>query len=316
MINAPLFFELAPWTVCLGLALAVRDSVHGPPPPSHPFLSISEHPLWTGTWLLLGSGFLGMACWGHEATFGPFASLCFAFPVATNIVRHHLGQQRVQRTRAQRETAWLIWRRGSIQDEIMRAREHEAMDRRLRRCRSTLLLSRGDAQDLDFLFDQLESKLNQHPKDTDLAVQLVGGVAAHLRHVFMERDQDDLPLHEACRHIARWADWLNTMGLTQLEVVGAPDLMHVSASKKVPSMLFLGAAEQMGIAALADSNPGPIEWRWAIQDATVVFTSSQGPIGPWSSHAVQDWDAAFMLRHGGIAHAGGAWHCELPLLPS
>jgi hypothetical protein len=106
------------------------------------------------------------------------------------------------------------------------------------------------------------------------------------------------------------------MGLTQLEVVGAPDLMHVSASKKVPSMLFLGAAEQMGIAALADANPGPIEWRWAIQDATVVFTSSQGPIGPWSSHAVQDWDAAFMLRHGGIAHAGGAWHCELPLLPS
>jgi len=29
----------------------------------------------------------------------------------------------------------------------------------------------------------------------------------------------------------------------------------------------------------------------------------------------KDWDTAFMLRHGGIAHAGGSWHFELPLIP-
>ena len=32
--------------------------------------------------------------------------------------------------RATREMSWIIWRRGSIQNDIMRAREHEATDRR------------------------------------------------------------------------------------------------------------------------------------------------------------------------------------------
>ena len=38
-------------------------------------------------------------------------------------------------------------------------REHEAMDRRMRRCRSTLLLSRDDGDDVDHLFRTLESVL-------------------------------------------------------------------------------------------------------------------------------------------------------------
>ena len=64
-----------------------------------------------------------------------------------------------EEARASQEMAWIVWRRGSIQDGIMQAREHEAMDRQMRRCRSTLLLSRDDGDDVDHLFRTLESVL-------------------------------------------------------------------------------------------------------------------------------------------------------------
>jgi hypothetical protein len=316
MMNLPLFFGLAPWMACLAMALAMRDNVHGPVPLPHPLERPKAKSLWVGLPCLTGTGCFIFGCFQNAGIQWPLASLLFSIPLATKLVLHQLGHQKAHLTRVNQEMAWLIWRRGSIQDEIMRAREHEAMDRRLRRCRSTLLLSRGDAKDLQFLFGQLEKKLSLQPKNTDLAVLLIGGIAAHLRHVFMERDQDDLPLLEACQHIARWAEWLRTMGLDQLRVTGAPDTNHQSASKRVPSMLLLGAAEQMGIVALSESPVEHLEWQWVVHETSVSLTSSHGPIGPGSEHSAKDWDAAFMLRHGGIAHAGGAWNYELPLLPA
>lgn len=216
---------------------------------------------------------------------------------------------------ASQEMAWIVWRRGSIQDEIMRAREHEAMDRRMRRCRSTLLLSREDGKDAHHLFRTLEHTLSDPSVNRHAAASLVGGMAAHLRHVFIERDRDDLGFGEAARHIARWAAWLEELGAGPIEVRGAPQPGSTFYTRKVPSTLFLGMAERMGIALLEDRARDTVYWTWSVESDRVRLSTSSGPMTPRSESTAQDWDTAFMLRHGGISHAAGFWHFELPLIP-
>lgn len=217
--------------------------------------------------------------------------------------------------RAARDMSWIIWRRGSIQDDIMRAREHEAMDRRMRRCRSTLLLSRDDGHDLHHLFHTLERRLTDPELDRHQAAALVGGMATHLRHVFMERDRDDIAFGETAGHVARWARWLEQLGSGPIHIVGAPAPGSPLYARKVPSTLFLGMAERMGMALLERESETAVEWTWSVESDRATLSTSDGPATLWTDSAAQDWDTAFLLRHGGIAHAGGCWHFELPLIP-
>ena len=220
-----------------------------------------------------------------------------------------------EEARASQEMAWIVWRRGSIQNEIMRAREHEAMDRRMRRCRSTLLLSQEDGKDTQHLFQTLERTLADTTVDRHSAASLVGGMAAHLRNVFIERDQDDVSFGETAGHIARWARWLEELGAGTISVFGAPVPGSALYARKVPSTLFLGMAERMGLSLLEQGGAGSVQWTWSVESDRVRLSTSGRPMSPWSESTAKDWDTAFMLRHGGIAHAGGSWHFELPLIP-
>jgi len=222
-------------------------------------------------------------------------------------------QKRDRLETVSRERQHIIAQRGTVQQQIMRAREAEAMERRMRRCKSALLLSKGNAEDLDFLLARLEQRVADGDMEGPDPTELVGGMAAHLRHVFIERDQDDLPLTEVIRHVDRWAGWLRELGVT-IHVGGHAALRELPPSSKVPSMLFLGAAERWGIDALREHRTAPMAWTWTVSEGMVHLESDANLSSTWPRHLLKDWDAAFMLRHGGIAHAGGRWDCQLPLL--
>lgn len=197
----------------------------------------------------------------------------------------------------------------------MRAREREAMDRRMRRCQSSLLLSRGEDHDLDFLFLSLEKRLMNPRVSAHVAGDLVGGIAAHLRHVFIERDRDELPTEDICRHIRRWAMWLQDMGVPAIEVKGEPAPGSQTSRMRAPSMLFLGAVEHVGLTALRATSPPKMVWRWSFGQNRIRLDIEEGPVLLWPDEERSDWDAAFLLRHGGLAHAGGCWQLDLPLIP-
>lgn len=224
-------------------------------------------------------------------------------------LKHRRRQQELD------EMQWIIRQRGSVQDQIMRACEREAMERRLRRCQSTLMLTRRGGQDLTSLFHKLESTVAGMADASHDAAALVGAFATHLRHVFMESDRDDIPLGEACEHVARWGRVLRTLGLSRLSISGAPDAASPYLERRIPALLLLGATERLGVAALEAGPDTSLEWRWSISEETARLEAHDGGALCLPDAEFRDWDAAFMLRHGGIAHAGGAWTFELPLLP-
>lgn len=270
-----------PWTLALGLALAIGFWQAHPGP----------------EWCL----FLGVSGWAS----------CPWLLRSVLVSAAHQKQRRTEMVAQERH--WIIAQRGTVQQQIMRAREAEVMERRMRRCKSALLLSRGNAEDLDFLLRRLDDAIARDGVDGGTAAEWVGGMAAHLRNVFIERDRDDLPLEDAVRHIRRWAAWLNDMGLD----IAVEDLRPRDGrltAPKVPSMLFLGAAERWGIDALRANREERITWTWSISEGSVHLKSDGAGPQSWPSHTLKEWDHAFMLRHGGIAHAGGGWECQLPLL--
>ena len=225
-------------------------------------------------------------------------------------------KSRMERWRDEsRQMAWIIQQRGSVQDQIMRACERVAMERRLRRCQATLMLTRRGGQDLSVLFRRLEERvedLEQSPMD---AAALVGAFAAHLRHVFMESDRDDISVSEACSHVDRWAAVIRALGASEIHIDGAPPPSSNLANRRIPAMLILGATERLGVSTLVNRNAAPAHWRWTFGRQTVKLESKGGAALVLPPEEYRDWDAAFMLRHGGIAHAGGSWYFELPLLP-
>ena len=323
-----LFWTLLPWMTLVVLAASARP--WSAPDETEEFLSLAVDALPSDMpskprvpfrlfWLRLLPAALALAIllsWCVRMPAEPWAILGVLPLVPLHLICHrHTQRIRLEETRSAREMAWIIWRRGSIQNDIMRAREHEAMDRRMRRCRSTLLLSRDDGHDVHQLFRTLEHRLTCPELDRHQAAALVGGMATHLRHVFMERDRDDIAFGETAGHVARWATWLEQLGSGPIVIAGAPAPGSPLYARKVPSTLFLGMAERMGMALLErESNP-PVQWTWSIDSDRVKLSTSDGPISLWSDSSAQDWDTAFLLRRGGIAHAGGSWHFELPLIP-
>ena len=210
---------------------------------------------------------------------------------------------------------WIIRRRGAVQDQIMRACESEAMERRLRRCQATLMMTRHGGRDLASLFRILEDRVASMSHDTMEAAAVIGAFAAHLRHVFMESDRDDLPLVEACHHVERWGLVLRALGSAELVITGAPAPQDALAQRRIPAILMLGATERLGMAALENDAAETLYWDWSFTGHIARLEARGG--APLTLHGDEwkDWDAAFMLRHGGIAHAGGTWSFELPLLP-
>ena len=220
------------------------------------------------------------------------------------------------RRRAAEERAWIIRQRGTVQDQIMRACEREAMERRLRRCQATLMMTRRGGRDLGRLFRRLEAQVATMSEDNLGAAGIIGAFAAHLRHVFMESDRDDIPLGEVCHHIERWASVLRALGCGDVTITGSPSPASPQHRRRVPAMLLLGATERLGMAALESEAGAPLHWRWVLEEHTVRLESEGGGGLAIPDADLRDWDAAFMLRHGGIAHAGGVWSFELPLLPA
>ena len=225
-------------------------------------------------------------------------------------------KSRMERWRDEsRQMAWIIQQRGSVQDQIMRACEREAMERRLRRCQATLMLTRRGGQDLSVLFRRLEERVEDLEQSPMEAAALVGAFAALLRHVFMESDRDDISVSEACSHVDRWAAVIRALGASEIHIDGAPPPSSNLANRRIPAMLILGATERLGVSTLVNRNAAPAHWRWTFGRQTVKLESKGGAALVLPPEEYRDWDAAFMLRHGGIAHAGGSWYFELPLLP-
>ena len=322
-----LLLVLLPWMLLLAILMAgrpwnpLRDGQGSPPlaPSESVVLPADRTPLRLNWPLALAPALallMAIQTWPWTAE-APGLLLCgiTGLPVLWLACRHSALNSAKEEARASQEMAWIVWRRGSIQNEIMRAREHEAMDRRMRRCRSTLLLSQEDGKDTHHLFQTLERTLSDPAVDRHSAASLVGGMAAHLRNVFIERDRDDVSFGETAGHIARWARWLEELGAGTISVFGAPVPGSALHARKVPSTLFLGMAERMGISLLEQGGEDAVQWTWSVESDRVRLSTSGRPMSPWSESTAKDWDTAFMLRHGGIAHAGGSWHFELPLIP-
>ena len=248
--------------------------------------------------------------WSVQLLLGSVATVMFIRWLRTT------EQSRMLRWRNEsREMAWIIKQRGSVQDQIMRACEREAMERRLRRCQATLMLTRRGGQDLSLLFRRLEERVEDLEKQPMEAAALIGSFAAHLRHVFMESDRDDISVSEACAHVDRWAGVIRALGASQIHVEGAPPPSSDLANRRIPAMLILGATERLGVSSLVKRNAAPAHWQWTFDRRTVKLESKGGAPLLLPAEEYRDWDAAFMLRHGGIAHAGGNWSFQLPLLP-
>lgn len=319
---------LLPWTLLLAILLAGRPGKtlrenKEPLPPLDPaktnVLNADPIPARLKWPLALSPALallIALQLWAQNAeASGLVMSGVLALPILFFACRRSALKTAQEEAWASQEMAWIVWRRGSIQNEIMRAREHEAMDRRMRRCRSTLLLSREDGKEAHHLFQTLEKALSDPDVDRHSAVSLVGGMAAHLRNVFIERDRDDIRFGETAGHIDRWARWLEELGAGTIEVLGTPDPGSDLYARKVPSTLFLSMAERMGISLLEQGVNRAMRWTWSIESDRVRLSTTGRPMSPWSEGTARDWDTAFMLRHGGIAHAGGSWHFELPLIP-
>lgn len=131
----------------------------------------------------------------------------------------------------------------------------------------------------------------------------------------MESDRDDISVSEACSHVDRWAAVIRALGASEIHIDGAPPPSSNLANRRIPAMLILGATERLGVSTLVNRNAAPAHWRWTFGRQTVKLESKGGAALVLPPEEYRDWDAAFMLRHGGIAHAGGSWYFELPLLP-
>jgi len=215
-----------------------------------------------------------------------------------------------------KDVQWIIRQRGSVQDQMMRACEREAMDRRLRRCQSTLMLTRRGGEDLTRLFQHLETRVADMSDRVHDAATTVSSFASHLRHVFMESDRDDIPLGEACMHVMRWARVLEQLGTPPIHITGVPAEHSMLYNQRIPALLLLGAVERIGVATLEAQDSQDLHWHWHITEESVMLESRGGGAMSIPEMELKDWDAAFMLRHGGIAHAGGMWTFELPMLPA
>lgn len=270
-----------PWAALIGCSLACL------------LLASPADSPWMAAGLLIAAGVTGTRWWSQALT----------------------GRNHRLRTEAE-DILWIVRQRGTVQDQIMRACEREAMERRLRRCRATLMLTRRGGRDLAGLFRRLEAKVATMEEEPLEAAAIIGGFAAHLRHVFMESDRDDIPFGEACMHVERWAGVLRTLGAEGLEVTGAPAADSPLYARRIPAMLMLGATERLGMAALEGHPETPAHWHWSCTEHTVHLEAISGAKLQLASEDIRDWDAAFMLRHGGLAHAGGIWSFELPLLPA
>lgn len=313
------FFALSLCCIALGLGVAWRHEIalamDGGLDGHVPLTGVLGNP-----WSLTSSATaclwaVGMAFWIRSSAplAGALAVLSGAALCALMWRTGHQGRQ-VFRAQELHEMTWIVRQRGSVQDQIMRACEREAMERRLRRCQATLMLTRRGGNDLAQLFGKLEEQVADMEHDAMEAADIVGGFAAHLRHVFMESDCDDLPLGEACKHIARWAKVLQKLGTPAISISGAPDPESAAGQRRIPALLMLGATERLGVAALQATQATPMHWHWCLEQHTVRLVATGGAPLQLGGGELRDWDAAFMLRHGGMAHAGGAWSFELPLI--
>lgn len=280
------------------------------PSPTHRI----RHRLWTMGILMTAP----MLLWGSFALPGEWAQWARIVLAATAAVAMGLPARSgllFRRSAEISERSWIIQRRGAVQDQIMRACEREAMERRLRRCQATLMMTRQGGRDLGSLFRILEKRLESMSGEAMEAATVVGAFATHLRHVFMESDRDDLPLIEACHHVERWGSVLRALGSNELTISGAPAPDSPLALRRIPAILMLGATERLGMASLENETAHPLHWNWSFTAHTARLEAQGGSPLVLSGEDRKDWDAAFMLRHGGIAHAGGVWSFELPLLP-
>ena len=313
-----LFCSIALVGTALAIGFAMRGEIEWAWSASAPLAPGASSRQWG---MLFGAVTAGVWCaslvwWTHSRLPAASASHLMLGGLILGVTCHwaRKGRSALQR-QEMREIAWIIQQRGNVQDQIMRACEREAMERRLRRCQATLMLTRRGGRDLSMLFDTLESQVADMKDDPMAAAAVIGGFAAHLRHVFMESDVDDLPLGEACAHVQRWGTVLHALGGHDVHISGAPPEGSPLFERRIPALLMLGAVERIGIATLQGGALGPIHWRWHFDAHTARLQTDDTAELALLHQELRDWDAAFMLRHGGIAHAGGAWSFELPLLP-
>lgn len=314
------FTALLLCAVALAFGLALRHEI-GLAMEGNSAWHLPIAPIPSSRWSLATSAAVfvwGNACGAWMVYSMPWAGACsLASAAALCGLTWSAGQRGKMLYQAQeiKEMTWIVHQRGSVQDQIMRACEREAMERRLRRCQTTLMLTRRGGNDLSQLFHSLEEQVAGMHDDAMDAADVVGGFAAHLRHVFIESDVDDIPLGEACKHVGRWAQVLEKLGTANICISGVPAPDADEGKLRIPALLMLGATERLGVAALQNPSSEPMHWHWSIGKHTVRLEATGGAPLQLGGHELRDWDAAFMLRHGGLAHAGGAWSFELPLLP-
>ena len=197
----------------------------------------------------------------------------------------------------------------NVQDELMRLRERELLEKRRHKLQSSVFLSRGDPEDLDQLIGWIDRRIEA--TGPDQAAECVSRFSTHLRNVFMASDTPQLPLDQAVDRINRWVKFLRSLDhFTLTHEMPGLDPDHQDFDRETPVLLLLSVVEQWGMSALrqsdADANFG---LRWEI-------LPNQTLLHGFGVEATLEPDNALVLTieqaNGQIKTEPGHWLCSLP----
>jgi hypothetical protein len=197
----------------------------------------------------------------------------------------------------------------NIQDELMRLREGELLEHRMNKLASSVLLTRGDPEDLDQLIGWIDQRIEA--TGPDQAAECVSRFSTHLRNVFMASDTPRLPLDQSVDRVDRWVKFLRTLALFTI-IHDKPRLRSGDPIYKGETniLLLLSVVEQWGLHALRQPrNEANFTLHWEVFPDEILLHC----IGVAD---LIERDNALVLTienaGGSLRSEAGHWLCRLP----
>jgi len=158
------------------------------------------------------------------------------------------------------------------QDELMRLKEREIINQRLLKLESSVLLTRGNPEDLDELIGRIDRRIEG--ASPDQAAECVSRFSTHLRNVFMASDQPWLPADQAADQVGRWVKFLDSLEAVRI-AYEVPDEMraHARDGARANVLHLLSVVEQWGMCALRqeiDKDGFSIRWETTDRGLTLL----------------------------------------------
>jgi hypothetical protein len=157
------------------------------------------------------------------------------------------------------------------QDELMRLKEREIINQQLLKLESSVLLTRGNPEDLDDLIGRIDRRIEA--ASPDQAAECVSRFSTHLRNVFMASDQPWVPADQAADQVGRWVKFLDSLEAVRI-AYEVPDKVRSNArdGARANVLLLLSVVEQWGMCALRQEfNKDGFSIRWETSDGGLAL---------------------------------------------